>query len=136
MATGNIANLVPNEARTPEERRANATKAGIASGKARREKKTLRELAIMLGQMPVTNPKMLAVMHAAGIDSKLATNDMAMMLGLQLKAQNGDSKAAKLLAELKGQYSTRVEIEPVQPKPLIDLTETAEPEAKPKRNKK
>lgn len=105
---------------------------GKASGKARREKKTLRELAIMLGEMPVTNPKMLAIMHAAGIDDKLTTNDMAMMLGLQLKAQNGDTAAAKLLAELKGQYSTRVEVEPVQPKPLIDLTKAIEPGTKPK----
>lgn len=39
----NEQNLIPNEQRTPEERRANAQKAGIASGKARRKKKMMRE---------------------------------------------------------------------------------------------
>lgn len=123
MPAGNIANLVPNEARTPEERRANATKAGIASGKARAQKKTLRELAEIIGSMPVKNPKTIAIMEKAGFEPEQMTNDMAMMMGLQLKAQSGDPSAAKLLSELRGQYSTRVEVEPVQPKPLIDLTE-------------
>lgn len=41
-------NLVRNEDRTPEERRANARKAGKASGKARRRKKTLREELLAL----------------------------------------------------------------------------------------
>lgn len=35
--------LKPNEARTPQERRENARKAGIASGKARREKADLKK---------------------------------------------------------------------------------------------
>ena len=42
MPKGRIENLTPNEARTPEERRENARKAGKASGKARREKADLR----------------------------------------------------------------------------------------------
>lgn len=133
MPAGNIANLVPNEARTPEERRANATKAGIASGKARREKKTLRELAEMIGAMQVRNPKTIAIMQKAGFEPEQMTNDAAMMMGLQLKAQSGDPSAAKLLSELRGQYSTRVEVEPVQPKPLIDLTDAIEGETKEKK---
>ena len=119
----NEQNLIPNEARTPEERRANARKAGIASGVARAKKKTLRELAEIIGSMPTKNPKTIAIMEKAGFKPEEMTNDMAMMLGLQLKAQSGDTSAAKLLAEMRGQYSTRVEVEPVQPKPLIDLTE-------------
>lgn len=38
----NPQNLIPNEQRTPMQRRANARKAGIASGKARKEKADLR----------------------------------------------------------------------------------------------
>lgn len=45
MPPGNINNLVPNEDRTPEERRANARKAGQASGAARRRKADLRKAA-------------------------------------------------------------------------------------------
>lgn len=40
----NEKNLIPNEQRTPNERRRNAKKAGQASGKARREKKILKDL--------------------------------------------------------------------------------------------
>jgi len=119
----NEQNLIPNEARTPEERRANARKAGKASGIARAKKKTLRELAEIIGSMPVKNPKTIAIMQKAGFKDKEMTNDMATMLAMQLKSQAGDARAAKLLAEIRGQYSTRVEVEPVQPKPLIDLTE-------------
>ena len=99
-----------------------ASNGGKASGLARAKKKTLRELAEMIGNMPVKNAEVIANMKAAGFDVEQMTNDTAMLLGLQLKAQNGDPAAAKLLAEMRGQYSTRVEVEPVEPKPLIDLT--------------
>lgn len=118
----NEQNLIPNEARTPEERRENARKAGVASGIARAKKRTLREIAEMVGTMPVTDPKMLAKLREAGFEDPI-TNDDAAFFGLIRKAQTGDPSAMKLLAEMRGQYSTRVEVEPVQPKPLIDLTE-------------
>lgn len=120
---GKIDNLVPTTALTEEERRAMAIRAGKASGKARRQKKTLRELAEIIGSMPTKNPKTIAIMVKAGFEPEEMTNDMATMLAMQLKSQAGDVSAAKLLAEMRGQYSTRVEVEPVQPKPLIDLTE-------------
>lgn len=121
----NEQNLVPQAHKLTVEE---ASKGGVASGKARAQKKTLRELAEIIGAMPVKNPKTIAIMQKAGFDTDQMTNDMAMMLGLQLKAQNGDPSAAKLLAEMRGQYSTRVEVEPVQPKPIIDLTQTIEGE--------
>lgn len=128
---GKIDNLVPTTALTEEERRAMASRAGKASGKARRQKKTLRELAEIIGSMPTKNPKTIAIMEKAGFKPEEMTNDMATMLAMQLKSQAGDVSAAKLLAEMRGQYSTRVEVEPVQPKPLIDLTE-----AKPAKTRK
>lgn len=118
---------------SPSEAREQGRKGGLASAAKRREKKTLRELAEIVGQMPVKNPKTIAIMQKAGFDTEQMTNDMAMMLGLQLKAQSGDPSAAKLLSELRGQYSTRVEVEPVQPKPLIDLTDAIEGETKEKK---
>ena len=45
---GGIANLVPNSARTPEERRENARKAGKASGVARRRKRDMAAIATAL----------------------------------------------------------------------------------------
>lgn len=44
----NEQNLVPNSARTPQQRRENARKAGKASAEARRKKKDLREALEML----------------------------------------------------------------------------------------
>ena len=93
---------------------------GIASAKAKARKRTLREIAEMVGQLPVTDPDMLAKLHEAGFEDPI-TNDDAAFFGLIRKAQSGDPAAMKLLAEMRGQYSTKVEVEPVQPKPLIDL---------------
>lgn len=95
-------------------------KGGIKSGIARRRKRTLREIAEMVGQLPVTDPDMLAKLHEAGFEDPI-TNDDAAFFGLIRKAQSGDPAAMKLIAEMRGQYSTKVEVEPVQPKPLIDL---------------
>ena len=95
---------------------------GKASGIARAKKRTMREIAEMVATMEVKDPKMLAALHAAGFQDPI-TNDDAAFFGLIRKAQSGDPAAMKLLAEMRGQYSTRVEVEPIQPKPLIDLTE-------------
>ena len=50
----NQQNLIPNSERTPNQRREQAQKAGIASGEARRKKKTMRDAARMLMDMKVT----------------------------------------------------------------------------------
>lgn len=118
-----IENLVPfTSDQSREKAAANGRKGGIASGVAKRKKRTLREIAEMVGTMELKDPKMLAALHAAGFKDPI-TNDDAAFFGLTRKAQTGDPAAMKLLAEMRGQYSTRVEVEPVQPKPLIDLTE-------------
>ena len=116
------ANLVPQSERTKSEQKRIATLGGKASGEARRKKRTMREIAEMVATMELKDPKMLAALHAAGFEDPI-TNDDAAFFGLIRKAQTGDPAAMKLLAEMRGQYSTRLEVEPVQPKPLIDLTE-------------
>ena len=116
-------NLIPftsEQSRT--EAKKNGKKGGIKSGIARRKKRTMREIAEMVATMELKDPKMLAALHQAGFQDPI-TNDDAAFFGLIRKAQTGDPSAMKLLAEMRGQYSTRVEVEPVQPKPLIDLTQ-------------
>ncbi|MEG0323248.1 MAG: hypothetical protein RR619_04565, partial [Raoultibacter sp.] len=49
----NPENLIPNDQRTPSQRRANASKAGKASAKARRERKAMRELAQIVLDTPM-----------------------------------------------------------------------------------
>lgn len=95
---------------------------GKASGIARQKKRTMREVAEMVATMEVKDPKMLMVLRKAGFKDPI-TNEDAAFFGLLRKAQSGDPAALKLLAEMRGQYSTRLEVEPIQPKPLIDLTE-------------
>lgn len=119
---GGKENLIPVTERTKEEARRISTAGGKASGLARRKKRTMREIAEMVATMELKDPKMLAALHAAGFTDPI-TNDDAAFFGLIRKAQTGDPSAMKLLAEMRGQYSTRVEVEPVQPKPLIDLTQ-------------
>ena len=73
----NEQNLVPNEARTPEERRENARKAGIASGKARREKADLkRQLQVFL-EAEATKDKNGEPLTGAELMVKVAVREMA-----------------------------------------------------------
>ena len=118
----NEQNLIPTTALTESEQRAMASRAGKASGVARRKKRTLREISEMIGKMELKNERLLALMHEAGFQDPI-TNDAAAQFGLLIRAQKGDPAANKLVAELRGEYSTKVQVEPVQPKPLIDLTQ-------------
>lgn len=115
----NEQNLVPQAHKLTVEE---ASRGGKKSAIAKAKKRTMREIAEMVGTLPVTDPKMLAKLREAGFTDPI-TNDDAAFFGLIRKAQTGDPSAMKLLAEMRGEYSTRVEVEPVQPKPLIDLTE-------------
>lgn len=89
----NIQNLVRNEDRTPEERRANATKAGIASGEARRRKKTLKEAMDLLLSLPVKDTKVKKQIADLGIDPDLVDNQMAMVIAQWRQAVKGNTRA-------------------------------------------
>ena len=101
MARKQDENLIPNSARTPSERRANATKAGIASGKARRQKKTVAEYLKKWadGEVSEKNKKAL---EALGL-SEEATNRTLLVVPLIQKASKGDTKALQMALELLGE---------------------------------
>lgn len=101
MARKQDENLIPNSARTPSERRANATKAGIASGKARRQKKTVAEYLRKWadGEVSEKNKKAL---EALGL-SEEATNRTLLVVPLIQKASKGDTKALQMALELLGE---------------------------------
>ncbi len=95
-----------NKERTPEERRAAAIKAGKASGKARREKRDMKEsLSILLD---------LAIKSGAVIDPKdkellsevkgknLTVSDAILIAQIQ-KALKGDLRAAEFIRDTSGQ---------------------------------
>lgn len=66
------ANLKPNSERTPSELREMTRKGGIASGKARREKKNLIQLFEVCQQAKVTDEKMAQKLRDAGLPETFA----------------------------------------------------------------
>ena len=118
----NPENLIPNENRTPKERRENARKAGIASGKARRRRKTLAQIGEMIGGLDIKSEKNREIMRKAGITDEDMIQDVGMMFRLNMKAQTGDAKSIELLSKLRGQFRELTENHNVEYKPLVDLT--------------
>ena len=73
----NEQNLIPNSERTPSERRENARKAGIASGKARREKADLRKMLQIALESDDFKDKFGNKMTGAELMVKVAFKEMA-----------------------------------------------------------
>lgn len=99
-------NLIPFNELTEEKQRELARKGGIASGEARRKKKTMRENAELLLSLGVKNDKLKKVMNELGIDEEEQTNQMAMlisMLNVTLKGGNGAVQAFNSLQATVGE---------------------------------
>ena len=103
----NEKNLIPNDQRTPEERRENAQKAGIASGVSRRRKRSLKEAADLYLSLPVTDRRVWNKISRRGVDPEDIDNQMAMIVGLTIAATAGDAKAAKVIVDLLGEDAHR-----------------------------
>lgn len=117
----NEQNLIPNSQRSPKEVRENARKGGIKSGQVRRQRKTLAQIGDMIGGLDIKSEKNREIMRKAGIDDEDMINDVGMLFRLNLKAQNGDTKAIELLSKLRGQFKEQVSAE-LEYKPIVDLT--------------
>lgn len=105
-----------------EEAVKNGHKGGIASGKARRQRKTLAQIGDMIGGLNIKSEKNRAILRDAGITDEDMINDVGMMFRLNLKAQQGDTKAIELLSKLRGQFKEQIAAEVAEVKPLVDLT--------------
>lgn len=79
----NIENLKSNTERTPKERKELARKAGLASGAARREKKTMKAMLDYLLEKEIVNKK---------TGEKMSTKE-AICTAIMSKALKGDVKA-------------------------------------------
>lgn len=88
----NEKNLIPNSERTSSELREMARKGGIASGRARRQKKTLSELAKMIAENPAPTAakKKLTKM---GISDEDANNNACIVAAVYDKAIKGNMQA-------------------------------------------
>lgn len=103
----NEKNLMPieevNSRRTPEQHSADSRKAGIASGIARRRKRSLREAADLYLSLTVADRKSWNKISREGVDPEDIDNQMAMIIGLTQRAMKGDAKAAKVIVDLIGE---------------------------------
>lgn len=98
-------NLLKAEDLTSEELRARATKGGIASGKARREKKAMKDTLSTLLAMPLqsdTVADLEEVQSIAALNGKNITVQEAIMLAQIKKAVKGDTKAAEFVRDSSG----------------------------------
>lgn len=116
----NEANLKP--VKTKEEARERGRAGGIASARARKQRKSMRETAEILLKMPMKNGKIddiggIESLEAIGKDGKLAVNltlqDMTLIAMLR-KAMKGDTKAMDMILELTGEKETPTTTSPLE----------------------
>lgn len=99
----NEQNLRPGEYKLSVEE---AKKGGINSGIARRKRKTLAQIGDMIGSLDIKSEKNRDILRQAGISDEDMINDVGMMFRLNLKAQNGDTRAIELLSKLRGELNS------------------------------
>ena len=93
------------DTRTTEERRQLAKKAGKASGKARREKKAMKENLQTILAMTLKSGKLAdidSVQNFAALAGKNITVQDAILIKQTQKAMMGDTRAAEFVRDLSG----------------------------------
>lgn len=101
MGTGNE-NLVPFSERTEDEQREIAKKGGVASGKARRRKRTMKEAAELILKAPA-NDEQTELLKKYGIPEQDCTNLLVIMAKAVQMASEGNLKAAKFIRDTLGE---------------------------------
>ena len=104
-------NLIPFDQRSKEEARECGRAGGIASGAARRRKKSLREAADLYLSLPVSDRRRWNKIARKGVDPEDVDNQMAMIIGLTEAATEGDAKAAKIIVDLLGDTASATDSE-------------------------
>ena len=99
----NEKNLIPNDKRTPSELREIIQKGGIASGAARRRKRSLKDAADLYLSLPVADRRKASRLARRHLDPDDIDNQMAMIVGLHEAAAAGDARAASVLVKLLGE---------------------------------
>jgi len=92
--------------RTTGEQQRIARKGGIASGKARREKKLMRETLDIILSMPMKNGKnadVESIRSFAALKGKNISVQEAILIAQVQKAMKGDTKAAEYVRDTIGQ---------------------------------
>ena len=109
----NEKNLIPNSERTPKQRQEIARKAGIASGAARREKKTLAETL------------RLVLEEKIGEGSELSKREAIVAKVVKRLYDEGDIRDLKILADVLGESEQTINLKGVAPIVAKDAEDAA-----------
>ena len=119
-------NLIPQSERTKDEQRSIAREGGKASGKARREKKAMKETLETLLTMNLqagTGDEIEAIQSIAELKGKNISVQEAIMLAQIKKAMKGDTRAAEFVRDASGnKLAENVALTGSINNPLADLT--------------
>lgn len=122
MIMANIKNL--QAPRSTEEARRRGRAGGIASGKARREKRTMREFAEILGQELVEMPM------PDGTKREMTLAEATVFSQYRQATTKGNTKAAIFLATLRGEMEQKVAVTTTTPPIVVEDKDQAERLAK------
>ena len=114
----NEKNLIPFNERTESEQREIAQKGGIASGAARRRKRSMRQAVDYYLSLPETDHRRVNAMLRDQIEPEDVDNQMAVIVGIAEQAKRGNPQAATVLLKMLGE-------ETVQENPAADALESA-----------
>lgn len=99
----NEKNLIPFNKRTESEQREIAQQGGIASGKARRRKRSMKEAADYYLSLPETDRRRVNALLRDAVDPEDIDNQMAVIKGITARAKKGDPQAANVLLKMLGE---------------------------------
>lgn len=105
----NLKKGVATQFKSGEEAAAAGRKGGIASGEAKRRKKSMKQIAQTLGETPVPAGKLRSAMLKSGVADEDADWNTAVVAGLRNSAAAGDPKAFAIWAELQEEDSAEAE---------------------------
>lgn len=112
MARKQDQNLIQNKDRTPSERRESARKAGIASGVARREKKTMAQTLELFLSMPLKDGDLAdinSLRSLANAEGKNISVQEGIILRQALLALKGDPRSAAFIRDLMKDSEVKTE---------------------------
>ena len=105
----NEQNLVPFGERSEREARELGQKGGIASGKARRRKKSMKQKMQLLLSLPAADNDQ-AELSAMGVDPEDVDNEMVLVKALFIAAAAGDTRAFDRIQDVLGRTVAREEL--------------------------
>ncbi len=127
MSRGTLENLVQNRDYSPEQRRAWAKKAGLASGEARRRRKTSMEHMREVLSCKLDDPELVKKLKALGLDENIGAG---IALAQALRAACGDTEAARFCRDTAGDKPSESMNIGLYDKPVkaMDLTQLSDAE--------